>query len=164
MPVERVVEKIIEVPVEKVVEKPLEDSKVDELADEVQRLLAELEAKDKELQFRSRAESVREAIAATADDVFGNIGTASFGTTWPSNPARGDLFLKVDVKPNILYKWNNRKWIQIDKGRVDDTLAYDPAYIDHVIQEVRKGHRDYEDLSDIERRQIMARIRGGNQS
>lgn len=168
VPVERIVEKIVEVPVERIVEKvieqPAEDPKVDELADEVQRLLAELEAKDKELQFRSRADSVREAIAATADDVFGNIGTASFGTTWPTNPARGDLFLKVDVKPNILYKWNNRKWIQIDKGRVDDTLAYDPAYIDHVIQEVRKGHRDYEDLSDIERRQIMARIRGGTQS
>ena len=168
VPVERIVEKIVEVPVERIVEKvieqPAEDPKVDELADEVQRLLAELEAKDKELQFRSRADSVREAIAATADDVFGNIGTASFGTTWPSNPARGDLFLKVDVKPNILYKWNNRKWIQIDKGRVDDTLAYDPAYIDHVIQEVRKGHREYDDLSDIERKQIMARIRGGNQS
>ena len=160
--------KTVEVPVEKiiekVVEKPLEDPQVGELADEVTRLLAELEAKDRELQFRSRADSVREAIAATADDILGNIGTASFGTTWPSNPARGDLFLKVDVKPNILYKWNNRKWIQIDKGRVDDTLAYDPAYIDHVIQEVRRGHREYDDLSDIERKQIMARIRGGNQS
>jgi len=164
VPVERIVEKIIEVPVERIVEQSTEDPKVDELADEVQRLLAELEAKDRELEFRSRANNIREAIAATADDVFGNIGTASFGTTWPANPSRGDLFLKVDVKPNILYKWNNRKWIQIDKGRVDDTLAYDPAYIDHVIQEVRKGHRDYEDLSDIERKQIMARIRGGNQS
>jgi len=168
VPIERIVEKVVEVPVERIVEKVIEqtaeDPKVDELADEVQRLLAELEAKDRELQFRNRADNIREAIAATADDVFGNIGTASFGTTWPTNPARGDLFLKVDVKPNILYKWNNRKWIQIDKGRVDDTLVYDPAYIDHVIQEVRKGHRDYEDLSDIERRQIMARIRGKDQS
>ena len=168
VPVEKIVERIVEVPVEKiiekVVEKPLEDSQVGELADEVTRLLAELEAKDRELKFRTRADSVREAIAATADDILGNIGTASFGTTWPNNPARGDLFLKVDVKPNILYKWNNRKWIQIDKGRVDDTLAYDPAYIDHVIQEVRRGHREYDDLSDIERKQIMARIRGGNQS
>ena len=168
VPVEKIVEKIVEIPVEriveKVVEKPLEDPQVGELADEVTRLLAELEAKDRELQFRTRADSVREAIAATADDILGNIGTASFGTTWPSNPARGDLFLKVDVKPNILYKWNNRKWIQIDKGRVDDTLAYDPAYIDHIIQEVRKGHREYDDLSDIERKQIMARIRDRKQS
>jgi hypothetical protein len=164
VPVEIIVEKIVEIPVEKVIERTLEDPKTGELADEVQRLLAELESKDRELEFRSRSSNIREAIAASADDVIGNIGTASFGTSWPSNPARGDLFLKVDVKPNILYKWNNRKWIQIDKGRVDDTLAYDPNYIDHLIQEVRKGHRDYEDLSDIERRQIMARIRGGNES
>lgn len=157
------VDRIVEVPVEKIVEVPViqpgTNEAVQELADEVQRLLKEIEDKDAELQFRTNAENIKEAIAASADFDIGEIGTASFGTTWPSNPARGDLFLKVDVKPNILYKWNNKKWIQVDKARVDDTLAYDPAYIDHLIQQVRKGFQEYDELSDMQQKQIVARIR-----
>jgi hypothetical protein len=72
------------------------------------------------------------------------------------------LFLKVDSKPNKLFKWNGRKWIEIDRQRVNDTLVYDPTYIDYVIDQVRRGHRDYEDLSDIEKSQIVARIRDKN--
>jgi hypothetical protein len=155
VPVEKIVEKIVEVPVIQ----PGTNEAVQELADEVQRLLKEIEDKDNELQFRTNASNIKEAIAASADFDIGEIGTASFGTTWPSNPARGDLFLKVDVKPNILYKWNNKKWIQVDKARVDDTLAYDTAYIDHLIQQVRKGFQEYDELSDMQQKQIVARIR-----
>ena len=72
------------------------------------------------------------------------------------------MFLKVDSKPNKLYKWNGRKWIEIDKQRVNDTLVYDTAYIDYVIDQVRRGHRDYEDLSEIEKSQIVARIKQQN--
>ena len=73
-----------------------------------------------------------------------------------------DLFLKVDSKPNKLYKWNGRKWIEIDRQRINDTLVYDKDYIDYVIDQVRRGHRDYEDLSEIEKSQVVARIREQN--
>ena len=135
------------------------DDAVQELANEVQRLLREIEDKDDELKFRANSANIKEVIAASADFDIGEIGTASFGTTWPNNPARGDLFLKVDVKPNILYKWNKKKWIQVDKARVDDTLAYDPTYIDYLIQQVRKGFQEYDELSDMQQKQIVARIR-----
>lgn len=129
---------------------------------EVKRLLEELEAKNEELKFRTSPD-VANLIRAQEDDVdFGNIGTTSFGTAWPSNPSRGDLFLKVDTKPNILYKWNSRKWIEIDRARVDDTLVYDPEYIDYLIQQIRKGFIEYDDLSDMEQKQIAAKIRGTN--
>jgi hypothetical protein len=58
-----------------------------------------------------------------------------------------------------LFKWNGRKWIEIDRQRVNDTLVYDPTYIDYVIDQVRRGLREYDDLSDIEKSQIVARIR-----
>lgn len=92
-------------------------------------------------------------------DPFAERGTATFGTAWPARPVKGDLFLKVDSKPNKLYKWNGRKWIEIDRHRVNDTLAYDPAYIDFVIDQVRRGHKDYEELTDVEKSQIMERIK-----
>ena len=69
------------------------------------------------------------------------------------------MFLKVDSRPNKLFKWNGRKWIEIDRQRVNDTLVYDPTYIDYVIDQVRRGLREYDDLSDIEKSQIVARIR-----
>lgn len=183
VPVERVVEKIVELPVEvpttievpvyrdriveKIVEKPVENTAaLKELSDEVARLLAELERVNSE---RAGAiidpvspparPPVNDSIKAMSDFDLNNVGTTSFGTTWPSNPARGDLFLKVDMKPNRLYKWNNRKWIEIDRGRVDDTLVYDINYIDHLIGEIRKGHQEYDDLTEMEQQQIIARIR-----
>ena len=69
------------------------------------------------------------------------------------------MFLKVDSRPNKLFKWNGRKWIEIDRQRVNDTLVYDPTYIDYVIDQVRRGLREYDDLSDIEKSQIVARIK-----
>lgn len=168
-PIEIIKEKIVEVPVEKIVEriveKPVEVIKEDpataELADEVKRLLAELDEKDKLLQAMPTKENFMSQLEAQADtfDPFKERGSATFGTAWPTNPVKGDLFLKVDTKPNKFYKWNGRKWIEIDRHRVNDTLVYDSAYIDYVIDQVRRGHRDYEDLSEIERSQIMDRIK-----
>lgn len=181
VPVERVVEKIVELPVEvpttievpvyrdrvveKIVEVPVENTAaLKELSDEVARLLAELERVKSEqptpvaAPAQSRP-SIQDSLKATSDFDLGPIGTTTFGTAWPANPARGDLFLKVDMKPNRLYKWNNKKWIEIDRGRVDDTLVYDNAYIDHLIQQVRKGHLEYDDLTEMEQQQIIARIR-----
>jgi Inner membrane complex protein len=169
VPVEKIVERIVEVPVEKiiekVVEKPVEVIKPDpataELADEVQRLLAELAAKDKLLQYTPTKENIMRHLEAQVDNLnpFNERGSATFGTAWPINPVKGDLFLKVDTKPNKLFKWNGRKWIEIDRHRVNDSLVYDVSYIDYVIDQVRRGHREYEDLSDIERAQIMERIK-----
>ena len=161
-------EKIVEVPVEKIVEVIKPDPATAELADEVKRLLAELEAKDKLLQLAPTKENIMRHIEAQADtfNPFSERGSATFGTAWPTNPVKGDLFLKVDTKPNKFFKWNGRKWIEIDRHRVDDSLVYDEKYIDYVIDKVRRGHREYEDLSEIERAQIMERIkqRGNNAS
>lgn len=142
VPVEKIVERIVEVPVEKIVEKIVEVPV--EVIKEVPKL-----------------PSIEDQLAPQADDLnpFKEKGSATFGTTWPSNPVKGDLFLKTDSKPNKLFKWNGRKWIEIDRQRVNDTLVYDPTYIDFVIDQVRRGLRDYDDLSETEKSQIVARIR-----
>lgn len=132
MPIEIIKEKIVEVPVEKIVERIVE-----------------------------KTISLEELLAPQPDALnpFVEKGSATFGTGWPARPAKGDLFLKVDSKPNKLYKWNGRKWIEIDRQRIDDTLVYDPVYIDFVIDQVRRGLREYDDLSEIEKSQIVARIK-----
>ena len=64
-----------------------------------------------------------------------------------------------------LYKWNSRKWIEVDIDRVDDTLAYDKEYIKYLLMEVKHGRREYEELTEIEQSQIKGYIRehGRNQ-
>lgn len=150
VPIEKIVERIVEVPVEKIVEKI-----VDRVVEKPVEVIKTVEVQSTP-QFDIAAQ-----LAPQADsfDPFAQKGSATFGTAWPAHPAKGDLFLKVDSKPNKLYKWNGRKWIEIDRQRVNDTLVYDPTYIDFIIDQVRRGHRDYEDLSEVEKSQIVARIK-----
>jgi hypothetical protein len=78
---------------------------------------------------------------------------AGFGNQFPDNPGKGDLFLRVDYLPTKLFKWNDSKWIEIDKS-LTDTYTYNEKYIQHLISRLEKGEYDTEDLSDNERFQI----------
>lgn len=161
--VERIVEKIVEKPVEveKIVEKPVyyeDDEKIEELAAEVSSLLDTIERQEKEIKSLKQPTVIHQPKAEADDFYLNKGGTAIFGTAWPTDPAKGDLFLKIDMRPNRLYKWNGRKWLEIDRGRVDESLVYDKEYIDYLIDQIHKGHTEYSDLTDLEQRQIKARI------
>jgi hypothetical protein len=80
-------------------------------------------------------------------------GDANFGTEFPSSPKKGDVFLRVDFLPSRLFKWNNNKWIEIDKSS-NDRLAYNSAYIEHLIEKIRSGEYDIDDVNDAERAEI----------
>ena len=165
--VEVPVEKIVEVPVEveKIVEKevikevevPVEvenTDKTDELVREVNDLLDTIQRQKDLINRLKEEQNVRNQPIATPDFDLGDVSGASFGSAWPANPVKGQLFLKVDTLPNKLYKWNGRKWIEVDISRVDDTLAYDLEYIKFLISEVKAGRREYDDLTEIEQSQI----------
>jgi len=76
---------------------------------------------------------------------------ASFGTEFPSNPQRGDLFLRVDFLPNRSYKWNGQKWIDVNT----EHYAYDEGYIKHLIDRIDRGEYSVESLSETEQEQIQ---------
>jgi hypothetical protein len=79
---------------------------------------------------------------------------AGFGTEFPANPQKGDMFLRVDYLPSKLYKWNEKKWIEINKQSTDQ-YAYDQEYIKHLIERLDRGEYDVELLSDVEQDQIQ---------
>jgi len=81
-----------------------------------------------------------------------------FGTAFPNDPAKGDMFLRVDQIPSILFKFNGSHWIEVDKNRTDQ-YAYDEAYIDHLIAKIDSGEYDPDLLSDAERDQIEHRLK-----
>jgi hypothetical protein len=154
------VEKIVEVPVTLEVPVPYENTeKVNELAAEVEELLDTVERQKQQIIQFSRKQSVKNQPIAEPDFDLGDVSGASFGSTWPVNPTKGQLFLKVDTLPNKLYKWNGKKWIEVDIARIEDTLAYDVDYIKWLVNEIKHGRREYEELSDIEQSQIKSYIR-----
>ena len=80
-----------------------------------------------------------------------------FGTQFPTNSAKGDMFLRVDRLPSTLYKFNGTRWIEVDKT-LSDQYAYDQAYIDHLIDKISTGEYDLDLLSDAERASIEQRL------
>lgn len=81
-----------------------------------------------------------------------------FGSKFPTDVKKGDMFLRVDQLPSALYKFNGVNWIQVDKD-LSDNYAYDDAYIDHLINKIDSGEYDPELLSNAERDHIEQRLK-----
>ena len=82
---------------------------------------------------------------------------SSFGNTFPTAPARGDSFVRTDVAPNQLFKFNGDRWILVDKAAADN-YTYDTAYIDHLIDKINSGSYDVDLLSASEQEQVAQRL------
>jgi hypothetical protein len=81
-----------------------------------------------------------------------------FGSSFPTDATKGDMFLRVDRLPSGLYKFNGTMWIEVDKA-LSDSHAWDDAYIDHLIAKVGSGEYDPELLTDAERDRIEAKLK-----
>lgn len=82
---------------------------------------------------------------------------SGFGTRFPATAERGDTFVRVDVLPSKVYKFNGTDWISVDKN-LSDNYTYDTAYIDHLIQKINDGEYDVDLLTNGEREQITLRL------
>jgi hypothetical protein len=82
---------------------------------------------------------------------------SGFGTQFPPHAERGDTFVRVDRLPTVVYKYNGKDWIEVDKN-LTDSYTYDIAYIDHLIERIASGEYDAELLSEIEREQVSQRL------
>jgi hypothetical protein len=80
-----------------------------------------------------------------------------FGTAFPVDAKKGDMFLRVDRLPSALFKFNGINWIEVDKT-LTDGYAYDDAYIDHLIEKIGSGEYDPDLLSDAEQAHIELRL------
>jgi hypothetical protein len=100
-----------------------------------------------------------ETMSLQPDNVPKALGTVTgFGTSFPTTANKGDLFLRVDALPTILYKFNGVQWIEVDKS-LTDSYVYDDAYITHLIDKIGAGEYDPDLLSDAEREQIALKLK-----
>jgi hypothetical protein len=77
----------------------------------------------------------------------------NFGTVFPRIAKKGDVFVRVDMLPNRVFKFDGNKWIEINKTQSDSYL-YDEAYIRYLVDKLDTGEYDIELLSENERIQI----------
>jgi hypothetical protein len=92
------------------------------------------------------------------DHELGPSSATGFGTAFPANPVKGYVFVKVDIMPNRVYKYNGSDWISIDKN-ISDQYTYNVAYIDYLIEKIDQGQYDTELLTEREQEQIADRIK-----
>ncbi len=82
-----------------------------------------------------------------------NDGNASFGTQFPKFAQKGNIFVRVDMLPNRVYKFGGDKWIEINKEQ-SDVYLYNEEYVRHLISKIETGEYDLELLSEKEKAQI----------
>jgi hypothetical protein len=77
----------------------------------------------------------------------------NFGIKFPDVASKGDIFVRVDVLPNKVYKFSDKRWIEINKNNTNSYL-YDQEYIKYLVSKISTGEYDLDLLTENERAQI----------
>ena len=78
---------------------------------------------------------------------------SSFGTKFPDEATKGDVFTRVDALPNKVFKFDGVRWIEINKNS-SNTYLYNTKYLEYLISMIDNGQYDPELLSENEKAQI----------
>jgi hypothetical protein len=104
------------------------------------------------------AVNVKKELSLVADNVVPNVARSDFGTKFPDQAAKGDMFLRVDHLPNKLFKFNGKKWIEVDKSKTD-SYTYDEQYILFLIDKLQLGEYELDQLSASEQELVEQKLK-----
>jgi len=79
--------------------------------------------------------------------------STNFGTYFPKFANKGDTFVRVDILPNRVFKFDGNRWFELNKEISHSYLSND-EYIKFLISKLESGEYDVGILSDIEKEQI----------
>ncbi len=84
--------------------------------------------------------------------------SSNFGTVFPKIAKKGDVFVRVDVLPNRVFKFDGKRWIEINK---ETTSSYiDNQYLEYLIKKVQSGELDVDMLTDTEKEYLETHLKG----
>jgi len=101
--------------------------------------------------------NIRKEMQLAADNVAGTQARSDFGLKFPDSADKGDMFLRVDYLPNKLFKFNGIKWIEVDKSKTD-SYTYDEQYILFLIEKLKTGEYDIDQLSASEQELVADKL------
>lgn len=79
--------------------------------------------------------------------------STNFGTEFPKVSNKGDIFVRVDILPNKVFKFDGKRWIEINKTQSDSYLS-DETYLQFLIAKLHTGEIDFDLLTENEKQQI----------
>ena len=94
-----------------------------------------------------------EIIQTTDLGLLSNPASAGFGDRFPTEPQKGDMFVRTDFLPSKVFKFNGNKWIEVDKNNTD-TYVFNDEYVRHLVEQLSKGEIEIDQLSDIEKQEV----------
>ncbi len=111
-----------------------------------------LETSDNYVSYNGKTSS-KQALAELRPDLFINrtSSNTAFGTSFPPFAKKGQVFVRVDTKPNTPYEFDGYAWVEISKP---SALPYDQQYIKHLVEKIDAGEYDIDLLTDKEKEQI----------
>lgn len=86
--------------------------------------------------------------------------TTDFGVSFPGEAKKGQIFVRVDILPNRVYKFDGSSWIEVKKDQ-SDTYLHNQEYIKYLVEKIEKGEYDVDLLSETEKEEIAQYL--GNQ-
>ena len=78
-----------------------------------------------------------------------------FGAKFPEYSRTGDIYVRVDTVPHLVYKFNNTKWIKLNK-EINSSYLQNISYIQYLISKIDSGEYDPELLTDSEQDEIAS--------
>ncbi len=79
-----------------------------------------------------------------------NETSTSFGTSFPKIATKGDIFVRVDVMPNRVFKFDGKKWLEVQKQQTQSYM-YDDNYIQYLVKKIGLGEYDIDLLNEQEK-------------
>jgi hypothetical protein len=95
--------------------------------------------------------SIRPDLIRSQTDSFPN--KIDFGNEFPKYSVSGDTYIRVDVMPHRVYKFNGMKWMNVEKSE-NTTYLSNSQYLQFLINKLEQGKYDPEFLTNIERDEI----------
>lgn len=115
---------------------------------------------DGRLFSKQALKEMRPDLFSVRADMSGQVST-NFGTNFPKIAKKGDVFVRVDIMPNRIFKFDGTKWIEIKKENTSSYL-YDKEYIKYLISKIDSGEYDLDLLSENEKEEISEYLKNQN--
>lgn len=85
--------------------------------------------------------------------------TSSFGAKFPRIARKGDIFVRVDVLPNRVFKFDGSKWLEQNKD-ISQSYLTNKDYLEFLVDKIDKGEYDLDNLNDLEKVELENHLKG----
>lgn len=139
----------VEVEVEKIV---MDTTGIDALNKDVISLQTQVASRDQAIERISKKYDLIDKSARVKEKEDDLAVKATYGENYPADPEKGQLHILTNVYPHELKKWNENKWIDVDKEGTTAYLTSD--YIKHLVDQLARNTQDVDDLSVEEKEAV----------